>query len=194
MTTPQTVNADQTVDRTPAVSNIRPFTVDERNWFRDMYNTVGQMADEGEMDLRMIPQNASSPVTNNQENNLVNPNIFLFKTTRETNGISPYNILPEEYQPLKSRVPNPITEPSGVLPELDGDTASEMLVKVSIMGLIRNAPNLSLKNLTNHLNGFSLKSRAINTEFLNRVQTQKLLSQRKQLKLFKSFITKQLPI
>ena len=124
--------------------------------------------------MRRTPQNASFPVVDNQRNNFVPP-VFLFKTIREVNGISLYNILPEEYNPLKSRIPSPITEPSGVLPELDGETASEMLVKVSIMGIISKTPNISPENLTNHLHGFPLTSRAINAEFLNRVQTQKVI-------------------
>ena len=125
----------------------------------------------------MTPQRSTdSSITSDQEiNSFETPNVFLYKTTRETNGISPYNILPVEYNPLKSRVPNPIIEPSGVLPELDGDTTSEMLVKAFIMGLIRSTPNISPENLTNHLTGFPLKSRAINTKCLNRVQTQKMI-------------------
>ena len=83
--------------------------------------------------------------------------------------------MPEEYNPLKSRIPNPISEPSGVLPVLDGETASEMLVKVSIMGIISKTPNISTENLINHLRGFAFRSRAINDEFLNRVQTQKVI-------------------
>ena len=58
-------NSDETLYRTPAVSTVRPFSIQERNWFRDVYNTFGQMADEEEMDLRMIPQNVSSPIVNN---------------------------------------------------------------------------------------------------------------------------------
>ena len=95
------------------MSRIKPFTIDERNWFRDIFNTVGEYADEQEMSMKRTPQSASSPVVESQRNDFVPPNIFLFKTTREVNGISPYNILPEEYNPAKSRIPSPITEPSG---------------------------------------------------------------------------------
>ena len=58
---------------------------------------------------------------------------------------------------------------------LDGETASEMLVKVSIMGIISKTPNISTENLINHLRGFTFRSKAINDEFLNRVQTQKVI-------------------
>ena len=142
---------------------------------------MGEYADEQEMSMRMTPQtkrmqqNANSPVSDNQRDNYVLPNIFLFKTTREDNGISPHNILPEEYNPLKSRIPNPISEPSGVLPVLDGETTSEMLVKVSIMGIISENPNISTENLINHLRGFIFRSKAINDEYLNRVQIQKVI-------------------
>ena len=142
---------------------------------------MGEYADEQEMSMRRTPQtertqqNVNPPVVGNQRDNYVPPNIFLFKTTREDNGISPHNILPEEYNPLKSRIPNPISEPSGVLPVLDGETASEMIVKVSIMGIISKTPNISPENLINHLHGFTFRSRAINDEFLNRVQTQKVI-------------------
>ena len=51
MTNPQRVNANETLDRTPAMSRIRPFTIDERNWFRDMSNTVGDVANEEEMNV-----------------------------------------------------------------------------------------------------------------------------------------------
>ena len=88
------------------MSRIKPFTIDERNWFRDIFNTVGEYADEQEMSIGRTPQNLSSPVVDNQGNDFVPPNIFLFKTTREVNGISPYNILPEEYNPAKSRIPS----------------------------------------------------------------------------------------
>ena len=43
------------------------------------------------------------------------------------------------------------------------------------MGIISKTPNISPENLTNHLHGFALRSRAINSEFLNRVQTQKVI-------------------
>ena len=43
------------------------------------------------------------------------------------------------------------------------------------MGIINKTPNISPENLINHLKGFSLRSRAINDEFLNRVQTQKVI-------------------
>ena len=39
----------------PYVQTVKPFTIQERNWFRDVYNTVGQMLDEDEMNLRMTP-------------------------------------------------------------------------------------------------------------------------------------------
>ena len=61
------------------------------------------------------------------------------------------------------------------------------------MGLIRNTPNISPENLTNHLNGFSLKSRAINTEFLNRVQTQKVIIPEEATKTIQEFQNKTAP-
>ena len=45
----QRINTNETLDRTPAMSRIKPFTIDERNWFRDIFNTVGKYADEQEM-------------------------------------------------------------------------------------------------------------------------------------------------
>ena len=48
------------------ISRIRPFTSDERNWFKSMYNTVGDYADEQETSMNRTPQNAGSPVMNNQ--------------------------------------------------------------------------------------------------------------------------------
>ena len=137
-----------------------------------MYNTIGDYADEQETNINRTPQNPGSPVMNSQEIQYVPP-VYLVKTTRE--GISPFRILPEEFKPIKSWTASPIREPSGVLPELDGETVSEMLVKVSILGLISQNPNISPENLTNHLYGFPLRSRAINVEYLNRVQTQKVI-------------------
>ena len=144
--------------------------------------------------MNRTPQNAGSPVMNNQGIQYVPP-VFLVKTTQEINGISPYKILPEEFNPIKSRIPSPIREPSGALPELDGETVSEMLVKVSILGIISQNPNISPENLTNHLYGFPLRSRAINAEFLNRVQTQKVIipeEANKTLQLFRNITAPQL--
>ena len=81
------------------------------------------------------------------------------------------------------------------MPELDGETVSEMLVKVSILGIISQNPNISPENLTNHLYGFPLRSRAINAEFLNRVQTQKVIipeEANKTLQLFRNITAPQL--
>ena len=99
-------------------------TVQERNWMANLYNTLGQMADYDEMELTNTNQRAtSSPNASLQDiNPFEPPTIKLFKTTRETNRISQYDILPEEFNPLKSRLPNPITEPSGALLSLDGET------------------------------------------------------------------------
>ena len=45
----QVRNTNETSDRIPAMSRIKPFTTDERNWFKDIFNTVGEYADEQEM-------------------------------------------------------------------------------------------------------------------------------------------------
>ena len=62
------------------------------------------------------------------------------------------------------------------------------------MGLIRSTPNISPENLTNHLTGFPLKSRAINTKFLNRVQIQKVIIPEEATRTIQEFITRQLHI
>ena len=172
---------------------IRPFTTDEREWVKSIYNTVGGYADKQERNMGMAAQNErfqGSPnpsVGDNYRENEVVPQIFLFKTTREDNGISPHQILPEEYNPLRSRIPHPISEPSGVLPMLDGETTSEMLVKVSIMGIISENPNISPEHLINHLRSFIFRSRAINDEFLNRVHTRKVIIPEEANKAIKLF-------
>ena len=61
------------------------------------------------------------------------------------------------------------------------------------MGLIRNTPNISAENLTNHLNYFPLKSRAINTEFLNRVQIQKVIIPEEATQTLQEFYNKTAP-
>ena len=61
------------------------------------------------------------------------------------------------------------------------------------MGLIRNTPNISAENLTNHLIGFPLKSRAINTEFFNRVQTQKVIIPEEATRTIQEFYNKTAP-
>ena len=50
-----------------------------------------------------------------------------------------------------------------------------MLVKISIMGIVTENPNISTEHLINHLRGFIFRSQAINDEFLNRVLTQKII-------------------
>ena len=61
------------------------------------------------------------------------------------------------------------------------------------MGLIRNTPNISPENLTNHLTGFPLKSKAINTKFLNRVQTQKVIIPEEATRTIQEFHNKTAP-
>merc|ERR1712240_121289 len=74
---------------------IRPFTTNERDWIKNIYNTVGGYAEEQE-NMGMTPQNermqesTNSSVGKNHRENEVLHNIFLFKTTREDNGISPH--------------------------------------------------------------------------------------------------------
>ena len=95
---------------------VRPFTTNEKEWLKSLYNTVGKYAEENEtMGMsqtdRMQENNTPSFTKPHRENEVLH-NIFLFKTTREDNGISPHPILPEEYNPLRSRIPNPISEPA----------------------------------------------------------------------------------
>ena len=61
------------------------------------------------------------------------------------------------------------------------------------MGLIRSTPNISPENLTNHLTGFPLKSRAISAEFLNRVQTQTEIIPEEAIRTLQSFHNKTAP-
>ena len=102
---------------------------------------MGQMADEDDMEMMLLSQRVtSSPNSSIQDMNpFEHPTIHLFKTNRESYRAQ-YDILPEDYNPIKSRLPNPIAGPSGILPDLDGETTSEMLVRISISGLIRDNP------------------------------------------------------
>merc|ERR1712240_619145 len=162
---------------------VKPFTTNEKEWLKNIYNTVGKYAEESEtlgmsQSDRMQENNIPPFAQPHRENEVVhNNNILLYKTTREDNGVSPHPILPGEYNPLKSRIPNPISEPTGVLPTMDGETTAEMLVKISIMGLFTENPHMSIEHLLNHLRSFIFRSQAINDEFLNRVMTQKVIIQ-----------------
>merc|ERR1712240_742467 len=166
---------------------VKPFTTKENEWLKKIYNTVGKYAEESET-LGMsqsdrMQENNDSPFAQphgekevvHNSNMLHNNNILLYKTTREDNGVSPHPILPEEYNPLRTRIPNPISEATGVLPTMDGKTTAEMLVKISIMGLFAENPHMSIEHLLNHLHSFIFRSQAINDEFLNRVLTQKVI-------------------
>ena len=61
------------------------------------------------------------------------------------------------------------------------------------MGIINKTPNISPENLINYLNGFSLRSRAINDEFLNCVQTQKVIIPEEANKAIQTFCNETAP-
>merc|ERR1712240_220613 len=72
---------------------VRPFTTNEKEWIKSIYNTVGKYAEENET-MRMsqtdrMQENNISPFAQPHRENEVFHNIFLYKTTREDNGISP---------------------------------------------------------------------------------------------------------
>ena len=97
------------------------------------------------------------------------PTIYLVRTNR-AGELSQTDILPEDYQPIRKRLPLPLPVPPGVIPG-DGESTAEMLLKISLTGLIRDSPGIATQNLVNHLMEFPLACKSLNREFIKRVRS-----------------------
>ena len=80
------------------------------------------------------------------------------------------DILPEDYQPIRRRLPLPLAVPPGVIPG-DGEATSEMLLKISLTGIIRDCLAIATQNLVNHLMEFPFACKSLNREFIKRVRS-----------------------
>ena len=56
---------------------------------------------------------------------------------------------------------------------LDIEATGEMLLKISLAGIIKDDPNIDVDRLINHLYGFYYRSQEVNQEFLTRVRNKK---------------------
>ena len=76
-------------------------------------------------------------------NKFIAPHIHLFKTNR-VGEMSQNDLLPRDYKPAKKILPHPIALPPGLIPG-DGETTAEMLLKVSLTGIIRDCPEITIE-------------------------------------------------
>ena len=138
-------------------------TVCDRLFLAHLQRNLGHLLDDEESNDEEVAALSEGIRINSSSvqdlNSFESPMIHLFKTNSEL------DILPEDFQPNKSRLPYPIIGPLG-LTNLDVESTSEMLMKMSISGLIKTNPNIDLERLINHLNGFTYRSCAVNPEFL----------------------------
>lgn len=128
-------------------------------------------ADDDEIStLNRQNRNNSSPVLDLSElYAFIYPKVTLFRTDKESQSTQ-FEILLEEYLPIIKRLPPPIVGPPSILTEHDGEITSEMLLKISITGFIRNIPTIDPARLLNHLYSFPYSCRVINHETLNQVE------------------------
>ena len=85
--------------------------------------------------------------------------------------MSQNDLLPRDYQSARNVLPHPLALPPGLIPG-DGETTAEMLLKVSLTGIIRDHPERTIERLINHLVKFPVTCKSLNREFLNRVQNE----------------------
>ena len=99
------------------------------------------------------------------------PIIHLFKTNSEGHRAQ-FDILPEDYLPKTSRLPYPFMGALGI-EHLDIEATGELLLKMSLAGIIKDNPNIDADKLNNHLYEFYYRSQSVNQEFLTRVRNKK---------------------
>ena len=117
--------------------------------------------------------------------------IHLLKTNSEGRQAQ-LDILSEDFQPIKSILPHPIIGLLG-LKNLDVEGTSDMIMKMSISGLIKTDLNIDLVRLINHQNGFMYRSCAVNTEFLTRVRNKKGIFAMESMLTLEKFLAKTNP-
>ena len=139
-------------------------TVCDRLFLAYLQRNLGHLLDDEESNDEEVAALSEGIRINSSSvqdlNSFESPMIHLFKTNSEGRKAQ-LDILPEDFQPNKSRLPYPIIGPLG-LTNLDVESTSEMLMKMSISGLIKTDPNIDLERLINHLNGFTYRSHAVN--------------------------------
>ena len=74
--------------------------------------------------------------------------------------------------PKSSRLPYPFMGTPG-LDHLDLEATSELFLKISLAGIIKDNPNIDADRFINHLYEFYYRSQAVNQEFLTRVRNKK---------------------
>ena len=128
-----------------------------------------------EVDNMEIDEINQSTRTNSANSQVLNPFqlpvIHLFKTNSEGHRAQ-FDILPEDFQPKSSRLPYPFMGSLGV-EHLDIEATGEMLLKISLAGIIKDDPNIEVERLINHLNWFLYRSRAVNQKILTRAGNEK---------------------
>ena len=102
-------------------------------------------------------------------NQFTPPIVYLVRTNK-VGELSEDDILPEDYQPIRRRLPLPLAVPPEVIPG-DGEATAEMLLKISLTGIIRDCPAIATQNLVNYLMAFSFACKSLNREFIKRVKS-----------------------
>ena len=102
-------------------------TIGDMNFMKNLYDQMSHMVEDYDADdeevseLYRINRTSSPNVSLQEVNPFYHPTIYLFKTNRESQQAQ-YEIFPEEYNPIKIRLPEPIAGPSGILTDLDEET------------------------------------------------------------------------
>ena len=80
------------------------------------------------------------------------PIIHLFRTNSEGHRAQ-FDILPEDFLPKSSRLPYPFMGIPG-MEHLDLEATSELLLKISLAGIIKDNLNIDADRFINHLYEF----------------------------------------
>ena len=94
--------------------------------------------------------------------------VHLFKSHSEGHRAQ-FDILPEEFAPKSSRLPYPFMGTLGI-EHLDLEATREILLKISLAGIIKDNPNIDADRFINHLYEFYYRPQVVNQEFLTRVR------------------------
>ena len=125
--------------------------------------TLGHVLDDEESNHEEVASINQGTRTNSANSQVLNPFelpvIYLFKTNSEGHRAQ-FDILTEDFQPKTNRLPYPFMGPLG-FEHLDIETTGEMLLKISLAGIIKDDPNIDVDRLINHLNGFYIDHRQL---------------------------------
>ena len=135
-------------------------TAQER-YFMDNFQTIlGYLLDNEESNHEEVAGINQGTRTNSFNSQVLNPFelpvIHLFKTNSEGHRAQ-FDILPEDFKPKTSRLPYPFMGPLE-LAHLDIEATYEMLLKISLSGIIKDDPNIDVERLINHFYGFYYRS------------------------------------